>query len=193
MRSGIEMDVLERGNKDFCLIDTDDYDFIFNSIKPAMAQDIIDQVRPFAKTILDRTTNYVGLYQKKKIVYIDKNKIIGIEVMERDCYVYTKKFMYRISRYTLCRLLSTLNDPNIIRCHKSFAVNVKYVKSFRRETSNRWRANFIVDTRFDCRISETYIKSVRRQYEKYNSTHTSHTLDKELLCLYAAILRWSHY
>jgi len=168
LRSGFEMDIMNPGEKAFCLIDTKEYDFIAYSVKPAMAQEIVAQIKPFTKTILNRTTNYIGLYRNQKIVYIDRNKIIGIEIMERTCFIYTKKFVYKITRTTLNNILQLLDDSNIVRCHKSYAVNIKYVKSFRRETQTRWIVDFIVDTGFDCRMSERYLNNVTERFEAYH-------------------------
>ena len=177
MRGGFEMDILEPGDKNFCLIDSSEYDFILNAVNPSMAQELISQIRPFARTILNRTTNYIGLYRNQKIVYIDRNKIIGIEVMERICVVHTRKFMYKITRTTLRNLLDMLDDPHIIRCHKSYAVNIKYVNGFRRETPNRWVVDYIVDTDFECRISERYLDDVIDRFEEYHEVKVNRFIE----------------
>lgn len=177
MRAGFEMEILDPGENNFCLIDCSEYDFMINSMKPAMAHEIISQIRPFAKTILNRTTNYIGLYRNQKIVYIDRNKIIGIEIMGRTCLIYTRKFVYKISRFTLNSLLDLLDDPNIVRCHKSYAVNIKYIKSFMRETKNRWKVDFIIETRFDCRISENFMGNVVEKFEKYNNVEAKEFME----------------
>lgn len=168
MKAGFEMDILDPGDENFCLVDSHEYDFVINSVKPAMAHEIISQIRPFSRAILNRATNYIGLYRNQKIMYIDRNKIIGVEIMERTCYIYTRRSVYQITRCTLNSLLEMLDDPNIVRCHKSYAVNVKFVKTFRRETPNRWTVDFITDTSFDCRVSETFIDRVIEKYEKFN-------------------------
>ena len=168
MKGGFEVDILDPEDKSFCLIDSGKYDFIINSVKPAIAHEVISQIRSFAKTILDKNTSYVGLHRNQKIIYIDRNKIIGIEVLERCCTIHTIKFTYSITRITLSKLLELLDDPDIVRCHKSFAVNIKYVHAFNRETPNRWVADFIIDTDFDCRISERFMKNVTERFDIYH-------------------------
>lgn len=177
MRGGYQMDILDPGDRNFCLIDPSEYDFIINSVKPSIAHELISEIRPFAKTILNRTTNYIGLYRNQKIVYIDRNKITGIEVMDRSCVIHTRKFVYRITRTTLRNLLDLLNDPNIIRCHKSYAINIKYVKGFRRETPNRWVVDFIIDTDFDCRVSDRYLDYVIKRFEEYHDVKVNQFIE----------------
>ena len=177
MKGGFEVDILDPEDSAFCLIDSSKYDFIINSVKPAMAHEIISQLRTFAKTILDKNTSYVGLYRNQKIIYVDRNKIIGIEVLERCCIIHTIKFTYSITRITLNKLLELLDDPDIVRCHKSFAVNIRYVHAFYRETPNRWVADFIIDTDFDCRISERFIKNVTERFNVYHEVKVNKNVE----------------
>lgn len=176
MRGGFEMDILNPGDREFCLVDSSEYDFIINPVKPALAHDLVAQIRPFAKTILNRTTDYVSLYRNQKIICIDRNKIIGLEVMERVCSIYTRKSVYKITRTTLNNILELIDDPNIIRCHKSYAVNIKYVHGFSRETPSRWLADFIIDTDFECRISERYMERVIEKFEEYHEVKVNKTI-----------------
>ena len=107
------------------------YDYI---LKP---YDIADVMNMTKRYILYDTNikesqkekRYVVFEVRKGInvkVYVDD--IIFIEVNLRICMVHTVNGVYKINKLTLNNVLKITNCNNIIRCHKSFVVNIKHIK-----------------------------------------------------------------
>ncbi len=154
-----KVDVLEEQEEVMRIIDTKEYDFVMTSVMPVTEDDFKERIIPLFDiyTARDRH-NYLRLEFPKEVLYIDRTNIVGLEVMGKQCYVHTEKTIYKIGRITMNKLIELLDDPNIVRCHKSFAVNLKYVRGFRKESRNRWSVLFLIDTDFDCLVSDGYMK-----------------------------------
>lgn len=160
MCENLQLEILNQKTADFCLIDASEYDFILTSVKPVKARALLTRLRPFMRVVMDKSTDYVCLNKHNETILIDRNKIIGIEVIEKNCYIHTTNDRIEVSRITLTNLLEMLEIPYVVRCHKSYAVNVKYVKGFKRETRTRWHTRFIIETDFDCRVTDVFMKEV---------------------------------
>ena len=177
MNRDIHLDILNQKSSGFCLVDISEYSFILTATKPVNARLLISRLRPFVKVVMDKSSDYICLNRNKEIILIDRNKIIGIEVIEKNCYIHTTTEKVEILRITLTNLLDILEDPFIIRCHKSYAVNVKYVKGFKRETRTRWKTNFIIDTGFDCSVTDMFMQEVIKKCEYYHDVKMSKKIE----------------
>lgn len=169
----LQLELLNQNKAEFCLIDASKYDFIITSAKPVNARVLISKLRPFFKVVLDKSADNIILSRYREIRIVDRNRILGIEVLGKNCYIHTTSETLEVDRITLTNLLDILETPHIVRCHKSFAVNVKYVKGLERETKHRWRTEFIIETDFECFITEVYIKEVMEKCVKYNNVKAS--------------------
>ena len=106
------------------------YDFI---LKPYNTDDVVNMTKRFILysgnihgTPKDKI--YVIFEIIKGInlkVYVDE--IIFIEVKLRTCMVHTVNGVYKVNKLALKNILKLINCDNIIQCHKSFAVNIKYI------------------------------------------------------------------
>jgi DNA-binding LytR/AlgR family response regulator len=104
------------------------YDYI---LKPYDKQELIDK----SKRIVLREGNYTVTDRKYVIIdlkngvfvkiYVDE--IIFIEVNIRTCTIHTKKGKYEVKGLSLKQSLIMTNSKDVIKCHKSFAVNVHYI------------------------------------------------------------------
>src|SRR3712207_3299328 len=114
------------------------YDFIlkpYNKNKViTMVQDIMehDIKKDFIKLERKKVTFEVAnkIYVK---VYVDE--IIFIEVSINSVIVYTLKRNYTLKRTTLKKLLSLIDEENIIQSHKSFAINLNYISKIEKLNS----------------------------------------------------------
>lgn len=100
---------------------------------------------------------------------IDAETILGLEAMGRDCYLYAGTKSYRLPRQTIDMILREIDDPYFVRCHKSFAVNLKKVEDIKKERRNIWVPVFSWENDFSCEISKTYYKEIMELYQKYLS------------------------
>jgi DNA-binding LytR/AlgR family response regulator len=168
--------VLDQSKTDFCFIDTTDYDFIIASSKPVLADTLLKKAIPFTRFVMDKTTDYMEIDRSKEILMVDRNHVIGVEVIEKNCFVHTTDEIIMVRRVPMGRLLETLDMPELVRCHKSYAVNVKYVKGFKRESRTRWKIKFFVDTEFDARVTNLYMDDVMEKCESYHGINFSKNL-----------------
>jgi DNA-binding LytR/AlgR family response regulator len=104
------------------------YDYI---LKPYDKEKLIDVIKRITlhvhnSAVIER--KYVVFDLREGIfikIYVDE--IIFIEVNIRTCTVHTKKGKYEVKGLSLKQSLKLTNSKNIIQCHKSFAVNIKYI------------------------------------------------------------------
>ncbi|WP_246599450.1 LytR/AlgR family response regulator transcription factor [Clostridium lacusfryxellense] len=111
------------------------YDFI---LKPYNIDDVVNMTKRFKlhienlneKTIEEtKEKTYVVIDTRKGVnikIYIDE--MIFIEVNLRVCMIHTINGVYKISNLALSKILKYIDSKDIIRCHKSYAVNIKYIK-----------------------------------------------------------------
>ncbi len=163
--SNIKLDILDQRKSDFCFIDMSGYDFVISSVRPVLADVLLKKAIPFTKLVMDKNTDIIRFDRSKEILMVDRNHIIGIEVIEKDCFIYTIDDVIKVTRVTLGTLIEKLEMPYLIRCHKSYAVNVKYIKRFKRETRRRWAIEFLVDTEFDARVTDMFLAEVTKMCE----------------------------
>jgi two-component system, LytTR family, response regulator len=74
----------------------------------------------------------IALISSKVIRFVDQHEIIYLQ--SDNCY--TKIYLYDNSKFTMCKTLkiyeSLLNKELFFRCHRSFLVNIVYVKEISR-------------------------------------------------------------
>lgn len=73
-------------------------------------------------------------------IYVDE--IIFLEINIRTCTIYTKVGKYKLSRLPLKEALKAINDPYIIKSHKSYSVNTKYIRSIEKYSLTSWNIYF---------------------------------------------------
>ncbi|WP_128609269.1 LytTR family DNA-binding domain-containing protein [Clostridium haemolyticum] len=73
-------------------------------------------------------------------VYV--NEIIFIEVSINSVIVYTLKRNYKLKRITLKKILSLIDEQNIVQSHKSFAINLKHINKIQKIDSRLFKAYF---------------------------------------------------
>lgn len=107
------------------------YDFI---IKPYDTAEVVNMTKRFMLhgrniNTISKDKVYVIFEIIKGInlkIYVDE--IIFIEVKLRICMVHTVNGVYKVNKLALKNILKLINCKNIIQCHKSFAVNIKYIR-----------------------------------------------------------------
>jgi DNA-binding LytR/AlgR family response regulator len=111
------------------------YDYI---LKPYNMSDVVNITKRF-KSHIENINEKTGEKPKEKThvvieirkgvnlkIYIDE--MIFIEVNLRICMIHTINGVYKISNLALSKILKYIDSKNIIQCHKSYAVNIKYIK-----------------------------------------------------------------
>jgi len=107
------------------------YDYI---LKPYDMVDVVNMTKRFRLHIENinnkpKEKRYVIIELRKGVnikIYIDDT--IFIEVKLRICMIHTVNGIYKVNNLALSKILKVINCNNIIQCHKSFAVNINYIK-----------------------------------------------------------------
>ena len=107
------------------------YDYI---LKPYDKMEVVDMTKRF---ILHGNNTKVTPKEKIHVIFellkgvtlkIYVDDIIFIEVKTRSCMVHTVSGAYKVNSLALKNILKLINCKNIIQCHRSFAVNVNYIR-----------------------------------------------------------------
>lgn len=107
------------------------YDYI---LKPYDMSDVVDITKHFKSHIENinkkiEVKKSIVLEIKKGVnvkIYVDET--IFIEVNLRICMIHTINGIYKVNNLALRKILKIINCNNIIQCHKSFAVNIDFIK-----------------------------------------------------------------
>lgn len=96
--------------------------------KEAILKDINEII---GKKIVSLTREDYLKYKSGKInIRIPYNEIIYIESLNRKCYIYTQNQIFETGRVTLASILVSSTDKRLIQCHRSYIINIGYVKEF---------------------------------------------------------------
>ncbi len=98
--------------------------------------------------------------------YVDANAILGVEVLGRNCYVYAGKRSYPLLYKNMETALKEIGEPYCVRCHRSYAVNLKNVIDIQKLRRNIWSPVFPVETIFHCEISKSYYPRIMELYKE---------------------------
>ncbi|MCY6960459.1 LytR/AlgR family response regulator transcription factor [Clostridium brassicae] len=137
------------------------YDYI---LKPYDKETVISMVRKLIKhsntdVHIKKERQYVIIELRSGVnikLYIDE--IIFIESKLRKNFIYTTKEVYESSKLSIKKLLEIIDSEDIIKSHKSFAVNINYIEKIEK---------------IDSRLSEIYFQDYDKKAllgYKYRST-----------------------
>ncbi|MCK8495777.1 MULTISPECIES: response regulator [Spirosoma] len=73
--------------------------------------------------------NYLYIRQNYQFVRIDLNELLYLEADNSYTKLVTSNRKY-ILRLTLSNMLERINQPGLVRIHRSYAININYVESF---------------------------------------------------------------
>lgn len=114
------------------------------------------------------TANTVTFETTEGNVDIAVNDIISIEVYGNNCTVYTPKRKLGLKRGSLGNKLMEIGDNSILRCHKSYGINVRWLTGWRKKDRNLWEPVYRDEVDAPCLISRTYIDKVKSEYMQFH-------------------------
>jgi two-component system, response regulator PdtaR len=79
--------------------------------------------------IILQNDDSIFIKQNYRFVKLKKDELILIEADRNHSYLYTPQHRY-IVRMPLTNVLERLHNANLVRVHRSFAVNINYVEDF---------------------------------------------------------------
>lgn len=119
------------------------YDYI---LKPYKKDKIVDTLNTLLSDEKERDDSfdkkYISFESDGVMIRIPVDEIYFIEVRLRTCMVYSETGVYTINRTSLKKVLSMVDSEDIIKTHKSFAVNVKKVHKLEKVSRGCWEIDF---------------------------------------------------
>jgi hypothetical protein len=94
--------------------------------------------------------------------FLEVRSILYAEVQDKDITLYTKKGAYILKRSALETLCKKVDSEYLLRCHKSFAVNINAVKEIAPAGRRNWTA--VLENGLRCPVSQTYYLLIRAAY-----------------------------
>ncbi len=99
--------------------------------------------------------------------FIGIKDILFAEVQNKTTSLFTTEGIFRINRKSLLDIISIVDDDFFLRCHRSFALNVKQIKGIETVDRRIWRAVF-EKQKETCLISQTYLDAILEKYKAFH-------------------------
>ncbi|AFS77741.1 transcriptional regulator, LytTR family [Gottschalkia acidurici 9a] len=102
------------------------YDYIIKPFREEQVRTALETVINYGIKNEDKK-EYLRLDQGRYSYSIDQNEIIYVESKSRKLIITTINEAFKISTYTLYKLLDELSE-SFIQCHKSYIINMNYIE-----------------------------------------------------------------
>ncbi|WP_309244958.1 LytR/AlgR family response regulator transcription factor [Clostridium tagluense] len=150
------------------------YDYI---LKPYDIADVMNMTKRYilnGNNIVETKKDkcYVFFEVKKGIkvkVFVDE--IIFIEVTLRICLIHTVNVVYKINNLALKNIIKLINCKNILQCHKSFAVNIDYIRKLQHvdsKLSEIYFENYDKNALLGYKFKNTIMEKLNLLYKELN-------------------------
>ena len=138
-------------------IDIDDkYSDIAVEVKaPRLTQDIEKII-----SLMRMINMQIAVKQEDEIILLDTDKILYIEAVERNTFVYTKDASYE-SDLKLYQVEQELLEQNFIRISKQCILNLRKIKSLKADIKRKIRVTLVNDEQII--VSRMYAEELRKR------------------------------
>lgn len=103
-------------------------------------------------------------------VFVLTNDIFFIEKNMRGCLVFTADKTFEVTQTGLEKIIDEINEKYFVRCHKSFAVNLKNILNMNKSGRDLWSVEFKKEVEGECLVSKNYYKNTMELYREYLET-----------------------
>ena len=138
-------------------IDIDDkYSDIAVEVKaPRLTQDIEKII-----SLMRMINMQIAVKQEDEIILLDTDKILYIEAVERNTFVYTKDSSYELD-LKLYQVEQELLEQNFIRISKQCILNLRKIKSLKADINRKIRVTLVNDEQII--VSRMYAEELRKR------------------------------
>lgn len=126
----------------------------------------IQKERGKLKHPADNRKKMILLELREERILVDIDEILYFETEGRNLRVHTKQKSIPDISMTLEDVIHAANCSTIVRCHKSYAINVKNVRSIKNIDRRLWHAYFNDQSDSFCQISKTYHNNVSELFSQ---------------------------
>ena len=102
----------------------------------------------------------IAVKQEDEIILLDTDKILYIEAVERNTFVYTKDSSYE-SDLKLYQVEQELLEQNFIRISKQCILNLRKIKSLKADINRKIRVTLVNDEQII--VSRMYAEELRKR------------------------------
>lgn len=140
---------------------------------PITRIDVQGKLGLYLEEILQNQTTRSNGERAVYIVHTKGASFIGIpdilfaEVQNKVCSIVTTKGTFQINRKNLSDLIDLVDDDLFLRCHRSFALNIKQLKGIEKVDRRIWKAVFFGNQKETCLISKTFLNGILEQYKAF--------------------------
>lgn len=103
---------------------------------------------------------YITLNSKNGSFLIEKEKILFAKSSGKTLDIFMNDRIIPNLKIKISELVSQIDDPFFVRCHKSFAVNIRRICCVETRKNYTWDVTFDSDHQNVCYISRTYYKTI---------------------------------
>lgn len=96
-------------------------------------------------------------------------EILFAEVQNKNCRITTLSGCYEVLNKGLKDIIFMISDDYFLRCHKSFALNIRQLKGIEKAERRIWNASF-PSAQEPCLISSTYLPKIMEVYRDFSRT-----------------------
>lgn len=96
-------------------------------------------------------------------------EILFAEVQNKNCRMITLSGSYEVLNKGLKDIIAMIGDDCFLRCHKSFALNIRQLKGVEKAARRIWEASF-TSAQEPCLISSTYLPKILEVYRNLPRT-----------------------
>lgn len=147
------------------------YDYI---VKPFTPKDFHEATRllfdglktKHCREAEENRKNVIVVQTKDSRYIIEKNKILFIKSNGRTIDIYLKEEIIPNVRMKISTFIEMMKDPLFIRCHKSFAVNIREVDIIETRKNYTWDIKFKSNKDYVCYMSRTFYEDVKKSLKK---------------------------
>lgn len=135
---------------------TSHVNYMFEAFKEVHCYDYV--LKPYDKLIIHNMTQKllssksksINEAEKRKYIFVDIDRamarifvddIVFIEVFGKNCVIHTTMGQYEIKNMSLAKLLNMLPENCLIQSHRSYAVNMNYIRDINK-TQACWEISF---------------------------------------------------
>lgn len=102
-------------------------------LKPINFEELKESTLSCIEDILKKNKNYMIIENRDKTDKVLIESIMYIEVRKKELTIHTADRLY-ITKSSLEKLEHELEKYNFFRCHKSYLINIEYIRSISKET-----------------------------------------------------------
>jgi DNA-binding LytR/AlgR family response regulator len=92
------------------------------------------------------------------------NEVIFVEVFIRTSIIHTIKGSFTIDYLSLKKLNSMINDKNILQCHRSYLVNIKYINKIEKTNNKTSYKVYFCNTNKTALLGNNYKKCIMDRF-----------------------------